>query len=503
MELRAVVLAAWVLALSGATFGGPKDATRGADDAPTQSSPGSPMEKLRAAEKSGDETALAEALDEFWRSDPEKAEKASLMLLNKGTVSQRPLGVAALVRHAPAESLARAARTLNPNTFRHERRLLVRALGSRDGNESFDLAASFMRDNDRMVQAAVISAMGDMGEPRGLGHMVSGLPPMPTTQTPQDETYIIAMNSFGAARTIAGKDLPDANAVRQWWEAQSRSGAEDEEENEGVREDAEKGAVKSKEPDAQGRFQTRHFRVQFRLKDWKRVVRATDMTRWEQVVSGIDSAAEAALRGAEPMFGRMHLPVLDLVFADDQTIASEGGTTRGYYGFAIGPKIVMRFTDFEAARTVLAHELIHVIHSSMYERQPRWLSEGIANSLTLSQRRSIFTSELGMRVDPRAVELITCGRGVTSALNWTDSGETGSDRHWYDLSHMVVDYLRFGGFAESETRLALLAGRLARGETGTNVVPQIWGRSLKELDRGLQEWLEGNSKQAGPGTDRR
>lgn len=65
------------------------------------------------------------------------------------------------------------------------------------------------------------------------------------------------------------------------------------------------------------------------------------------------------------------------------------------------------------------------------------------------------------------------------------------ERHrWYVLSHQVVDNLRFGGCPEADTRLAVLLGRVAIGETPAIVVPVLWGKSLKELDAGFREWME-------------
>jgi hypothetical protein len=167
-----------------------------------------------------------------------------------------------------------------------------------------------------------------------------------------------------------------------------------------------------------------------------------------------------------------------LWFTKGQGRITVAGVTRGY-------EVVLKIDLPTAMPTTLWHEYIHVIHNCNFVNQPRWLSEGLAMSFSLSAkspaaRRPGLTAD-GHTAPPAAA--------FTDMINWNSGGSGDSKEALrYATAHQCVDYLRFGGFGASDERLAFLMGQLSRRKSAKAALESIYGKSIKELDAGLREW---------------
>ena len=72
---------------------------------------------------------------------------------------------------------------------------------------------------------------------------------------------------------------------------------------------------------------------------------------------------------------------------------------------------------------------------------------------------------------------------VSGVIRWTTGGNSGEAYELYQLGHLVIDYLRFGGFTMPEVRLNVLMGRMARGESPDRALRNAYGLTPAELDK--------------------
>jgi hypothetical protein len=444
---------------------------------------------LEAAVAAGDGPAAAAALDALWASDAVLAKESSWRLISSQTVAHRPLGLGAMREHASADDLAAVASALDGQQFPAERRWLVRALGERHDENARTLAAKFLGDRDPFVRAAAVSALADLGDVASVAAYARRLKrvPLEVQSWTSDDDGAEQMAMYGAVLTLTGLSPEAARDVQDWVRAQG---------------DAIGDMTPPPAPDPaeawarEGDFLlTPSLRVEFDMRD--AAAPEEGPSDEAEFVAGLEQSVRAAKVAAEPIFGRVHMPVVRLVFADDHTIGKFGGTSRGYYGFAHGNKIAMRLTKWGSVRLVLAHEYIHLIHSAQGEKQPRWLSEGLAESLTRSARATAWANPLVPGRDE--VFGVVAREGLSGVVRWESSGSSGEDPILYAKAHVAVDYLRFGGFGAEDARLALLVGRISRGERPERAVEQVYGRPMRELDEGLKAWLGGLVAEAGPG----
>lgn len=199
------------------------------------------------------------------------------------------------------------------------------------------------------------------------------------------------------------------------------------------------------------------------------------------------SLANAQLASA-PVYGKPALPIIRVSFADDARFSSlSSNSFMG--GEAQGNEIVIRLGMDEVMQRVMTHEWVHILQQIEYDsgRFPRWLLEGYAESATSSARstawsaRAIETRGLSRAFDRGVFStIISWGRGAASGPQESDN---------YQLSHLAVDFLRFGNFPAAETRLAALHAAIDGRVPDRQAIQEIYGMSLQELDRALVEWL--------------
>lgn len=438
---------------------------------------------LDAAWRTGDQRRIQRLLEHAWTLEREWARDATYALVEGKDAGLRPVGLAVFARRATAPELIAAAEALRGPESVDARRMLVRRLGahrSREVREPVVRAIrGFLRDSEPMVRAAAALALADLGDEANLD-LIAGLlqePPAHRNRQDSDNQSIVNMAMYGAARTLAGLRPRQSRDVADYLRGPRERRAEP----------FDEGAAPVEGRRAGDRyFEAPSFDVYYRIGRGGESPESGHLA-WKSLVPLAEEAAQLAMEACEPIFGPTHMPIIRLYIADEQQYMALGGRSN-LGGTASGNQIVVRTMPARQLRGVLAHEYVHIIHSANHKDQPRWISEGLAESLTRSTRASQWTPE---RVAAANIEREVRQGAVSNAMQWV-SGASGDSREGerYALSHLVVDYLRFGGFAAPDERLAMLMGRLSRREPPARAVEELYGGTARQLDQRLLEWLE-------------
>jgi len=498
-RIRGFVAACCVIFAAGAMCAG----QRMNDDAPLRE-PGAPtreqiLDRLKEAGQADDLPALCAAIEDLYDVDPRRAHAMTQRLIERGSPSWRCAGVSLAARLAAPKDVAALARRMHRSRHRDERRWLVRALGSRaaaiveDGTsaeEVRDLEAlcsllrDFLQDSDDLVRAAAIAAMSDAKMPVHAIRMFRDLPPAPSPgqqwegqETDQD---VLTLSMYGAMRSLMGIRAESSSMLRTYLR-EAIAACPDIRAGETVPE-ALRRLGKANDPVSE------YFEVRFHA------MGGATMEDFDAEQVGFarrcDAAAEAAIAAAAPIFGRAHLPALRLmVFEDANALGTLGIPTTGFNGVSKGNTIGIVTQDgLDNTMSTLTHEYVHVIHNAHYTNQPRWLMEGVAESLSESATQSAWRHRPARRDDLDRL----FGRGLNERLfSWTSGGVAGGDeKDRYDLAHLFIDWLRFSGFAEPEARLAFFMGEIARGSTPATAFERFYAMSVKEADAAIRAWVE-------------
>lgn len=434
--------------------------------------------QLDEAARAGDHPAVAALLDDLWKADREQGREATWRVLADGDDRLRPIGMELMARHGTAAELAQAAGALDAHHRRDERRWLVRRISERPGDGRAELLRPFLGDRDPLVRAAAASGLADLGHVPAVAWVVSSLQRVPTSVSKWsgDERDIEQMALWGMVRVLSGLKPRASRDVRVWVNAQ-RSLDELKPPEQG--DPAETLEVDGNE------LRTSRLLVKVEIAGVPRGAAPLGLD-WPVLALGLEQSVESASRAAERLFGRIHLPEILLVLADERSIGRFGGPSRGYYGFASGNKVVMRFDELERAMATLRHEYVHIIHSAMAERQPRWFSEGLAETLSRSADESLWTREPAMA---QAGLRLLDQEPLWRILRWTDSGSSGESAELYQRAHLLVDFLRFGPFAAREARLVSLLGRLDRRQRAEDAIGALYGLNERTLEEEVRRWL--------------
>jgi len=137
--------------------------------------------------------------------------------------------------------------------------------------------------------------------------------------------------------------------------------------------------------------------------------------------------------------------------------------------------------------SVLAHEYVHIIHSANYEDQPRWMAEGLAESLSNSRGESMLAlAPIGQRGPILARARAGPATRVTARRT---GGNSGEDTELYRDAYALVDFFAVRPVQHAERAAARPDGSAARGETADRAVQGAFRLSVKEIDRLLPAWL--------------
>jgi hypothetical protein len=428
-------------------------------------------------------------LQSIYAADAPQGHALATTLLTSGTYSARPLAAGALARHATISQLADLARRLSPVQAPDERRLLVRALGSRakdvtTNQEVIIAAKAFVDDADAGVAAAAILCLADTGDRSTIGAFIHRLVDVPATSNSasDNDRQILACATMGAFETLSGERPQNINEAKAWW-------------NRNRDRDPSPVAPSRKNPDepstgkfgGQTYYPTDKFNVFYRIGSSQKP--ADDGPLSLRVVeAALQNSAREATEAFAPVVGRPHIPTMRLYLCDPIQFNAKAGNA-SFAGVTRGYEVVIKADMPRSMPTTIWHEYIHVIHNCNFVNQPRWLAEGIAMSFTLSSRtpggRTGITLDQGQQPAPQT-------GAFTDMINWNSGGSGDSkEASRYATAHLCVDYLRFGGFGASNERLAFLMGQISRRKSAKSALETTYGRSIKDLDAGLRAWAAG------------
>lgn len=443
--------------------------------------------RLDAAWKRGDERAVEAALRDAWGVDAAWARDASWKMIT-GPSLWRSVGVAMIVEHGSPEHLADAARSLDAAQYPDERRRLVRSLGSKDPEKAPALIEPFLRDRDRRMQIAAVQALSDFDHPRCFEPLVNRLPnemPAYRSSWSGDDRAMMDFAVAAAVRSLTNLRPMTGSEVKRWWDRNKGSRLERAPDPEPRGDGPPKGNSRGMDF-----FATPSFDIYLHVRGMTAPMPDGPLG-WENLKDLVEEASRFACVSAEQVFGPVHLPVVRLLLCDETQFSAKAGMT-SFAGVSNGNEIVIRLGHPLSMRGVIAHEMIHIIHSANYNDQPRWLSEGLAESLTASSRASSWSTG---SVRERGLESILRQGAVSQIIQWRSGGVSGErEQRNYELGHLVVDYLRFGGFAAPEVKLAALMGRLERSMSAAQALEQVYGLSPRDMDRDLVRWLDEGSR---------
>jgi hypothetical protein len=75
-------------------------------------------------------------------------------------------------------------------------------------------------------------------------------------------------------------------------------------------------------------------------------------------------------------------------------------------------------------------------------------------------------------------------------LNWDGAASSGDqESRLYRMSHVAMDFLRFGPHGDADVRLFLLMSRVGEKENSAATLKALYGGDAKEMDAKLREWL--------------
>jgi hypothetical protein len=439
-----------------------------------------------SAANSGDDGALVKALDSLGTDDLPHTIECATELITQGKAHQRPVAVAALLKYADADSLARIVTQLRPDVFQDERRQLVRGLGSRRGQSVLPAIQAFLRDQDLLVRAAAAACIADQKDISGVGLLLNA-PPSLTDFTEIEgsgDDRLYAISAIAAIRALSGVNARDTGEIFDWWHNNagrtiSAAGVSDQ---------------KFKAP-VNGRLAGRNFEIRFNPADAQSILEQRMHLHsdddWNKFVRIMESGARQDRVVAGRIFGRIYAPCCRVTFATSRTIASDGGVSEGSGGFTNQGRIIINAETFAPYfwPTILRHEYIHALHQSQFVEQPRWLLEGVAVSLSESPVRSSWTPN---RI--RSADLADGLRrgGFSITIDWiNDAHSHRNEGVSYALSGLVFDYLRFGGIPASEQRIFALMGALSRGGQARQAIESIYGCPIEKLDVDMAKWAFG------------
>ncbi len=463
------------------------------------------VDAIEVALRDDDGAAMVVALGERFTENAAEAEAACVRLMLHPRTKWHPIGADGLARRGDAEAILRAIKRLSPLKQPDARRWLVRALGRHPQAGVEQTLGQFLRDPDANVRAAAAGALANFGDQRVMAHLAPVMPSHPRGIEDWDHNrqYVWAAHAHGACFALTGSRETSPVKIRAWWRQREAT----------LKEEPAAGGVSRRRPAAElsardiyvspGYLGTPSFDVTFHHEDDIAVTqRAGAAAELLPFARRLEVAMARARRSTRSLLGPTPLPPVQLHVGDDKTMRKHGG----HRGFTGGVVLRMRITihrenwDNLARRVLnsddmLHHELVHVRQFAAYVNQPRWMREGLAESLTYSPRESVWTTQ---RVALAGLAA-TVKRGVfRRVLAWRHMhlrrGNKG-EQPLYRLSHLAIDYLRHGGHPTADARLAFLMGRISRGEHPQVALAALYGRSVRALDAELRRWVHETSRE--------
>lgn len=461
-------------------------------DNPSRAAPELTIEQLAAQLKVGENLraaieqawtsgniALAEAkMRELWQQAPAAASDITMRLLTAPDTVQRPLAIALFVQYGSQRQILNAISSLDPRRDSPEITILVRALGSETLEEPQTVLAPFLDSRDLDIRQAALYALADSAGPEVIETFVREMSNAPVSSNSWDtnERERMLGAQFGVAYRLTGVRANTGSEVADWLALYSRDPA------------AAAAAAKRSVTDDSGnpqrvRFSSDEFRT-YGIFDLTVRNQETDNELPDESLPGrLQSAAAQAAQRAEPVLGKVYLPPIRVYLADHRGFSSlssnsfMGGQTRVN-------QVYLRLVEPRALEAVMAHEWIHVLHAALFDKTPRWLAEGVAESL----------SSTANTVDSAAVARARAGEAIekglfTQLLTWRSGASSDSrEADNYALAKLGIDFLRFGPFTAGDVRLNLLLGHISRGRGERDALEQAFGMSIRDLDQAIRDF---------------
>lgn len=426
-------------------------------------------------------------MEVLWEGDRPRALDYAWRLLSVRDVFYHPLGIAQFERHATGQEVLTALENL-PSGRRDEReRRLIRAIGSAedlDLRQRLAALADHHRSGDEQIRASVALALGDTGSVEALPallELMDGQSPRSHADWPAGPAERVSFWAYGAARSITGLERGDKVDYERWLEIARRSM----DDAEAVSERSRRETGIESEP---FRFQSDTFRAYDGMDLTYRFGSVGEVGDRSEVILGrlLPDGMERAAERSDRVWGARRAPVIRVSVASETQFNALGGTA-GFAGVAQGNRMSLRLDRPELVAGVMPHEFFHILHQNAYPRQPRWLAEGSADSVTRSVRSSVWT--MGM-VRAAEIEPYVDQGAVTAMLGWTGGGATGEEEgKRYACAWLVVDFLRFGGFGAGDERLGFFMAAIGDGQSPTLAAGALYGLSPGEMDERLRQWL--------------
>lgn len=443
------------------------------------------------------------ALFEGWDKDPAWGEKTALELMQGGDAMNRVLGAVALARRADHARLPEIIKMLRENDSPDERRVLVRAMGTRiaplkegvqnERRPSIEAATKaiepFLGDRDAQVKAAALAALADLGDPRSVGKWTASLREVPAYSNGKNlgDSEIVNRAMYGAAYSLSGVRPKKATDVRDWFNA-----------TRGEERVRVQGDLFSEATSGQWNGATFYlspgFDIYFRIAGVKGLP-SDGQLEWSKLSKAFDAARQIACARMSSLVGPVHSTHVRLYVADKQQFSALA-TTTSFAGVTQGNEIVLQLQTLPGMTATLVHEYVHWIHQSWFPNQPRWLAEGTAMSLA-----DVRKDDDPPGLPPSGSELRKMmDLGIFSQmLNWNSGGSSDSkETARYLLAKMAIDFLRRGPFSVSEERLGFFMGRIDRREAGARALELTYGRNVKQMDTAAKAWYEGRASEPNP-----
>jgi hypothetical protein len=426
------------------------------------------------------ESKKAETLmEQLWQQAPAGAADITMALLTARDPVQRPLAVGLFARFGSRDQKLAAIRALDERRDSPEITILVRSLGGEDVEEPGKLLAPFLESRDLDVRQAALYALADSAPPTAIDAFVREMSNAPVASgswgTSERERLMSAY--FGVAYRLTGLRAQTGREVADWLATYRR--------------DPEKAATLAERSITAENGQPN--RVAFSSDEMLTFdgfdlgVRneATGNRLPDEGLPALlaDTAAKAAERAA-PVLGVVYLPPLRVYLADDRGFASLASNSY-MGGQAEVNQLILRLGTEEQVRQTMAHEWIHMLHQAVFDKTPRWLAEGVAQSLSSEERASVPVTVRRFALQ----DMIDKGI-FTQLLTW-QSGASSDSRESsnYAAAMLAVDFLRLGPFTAGDTRLNLLLGHISRGRGERDALERVYGMSTRDLDEAFRDWV--------------
>ncbi|GAB4387199.1 MAG: hypothetical protein Kow0022_18620 [Phycisphaerales bacterium] len=416
-------------------------------------------------------------LEQLWLVDPARATQMSRTLLTSHSTLESVVGLDQIARHASAAGLLDAIAALNPRLHRNEIAILVRALGSRKVQHPVAVLQPFLDARDPYVRQAALYALGDLGSPGDLALLLDQMrnAPISRDQFGQDDEDRITNALFGVAFKLTGFRGTDARDYAQWL-AVYQNDAKHAEELARLSMADPQGRPRTVQFSSDTFYTCEGFDLAFRLQN-------ADPPFDPRTARLFGSIITQTRDAAGPVLGVVYPAPFRVYIADDTGFAALAGNT--YMGGQSEiNKVILRHGPADRMAAVFAHEYVHILHQAVYENQPRWLSEGLADSISTPPSPWNVQRLSALGIAQPADEGV-----FTRLLTWAQGASSDArEAENYRLSHLAVDFLRFGPFPAGDTRLHLLMAAISQGRGERQALADYYADPAT-LDDQLRRWL--------------